>query len=102
MTFPDRRFTRAILVSSFTIWLGIRGTLVFLGMLPRGAGPTAGLSLGAVVLLIALTTGLTLFDLRRSGQELFLADLAVPFGTLVLLAAGPPLVLELLVDVLVL
>ncbi|MDH3290641.1 MAG: hypothetical protein OEO20_14710 [Gemmatimonadota bacterium] len=102
MTFPDRRFTRAILARAFLIWLAIRTALVFLGMLPRAAGAAEALSPVAVLWLIAVCTVLTLFDLRRTGEELFLANLGVRVRTLTLLAVGPALMLELLVDVVVL
>jgi hypothetical protein len=65
-------------------------------------GPAIPLSLGEAVFLIALTTGLLLFDMRRTGEELFLANLGVAPGTLALLAASPPLAFELLVEVLIL
>lgn len=44
---------------------------------------------------VALTAWLVMFDARRRGEALFLADLGVSDGGLVLLASAPPLLAEL-------
>jgi hypothetical protein len=78
------------------VWLGIRAAI----FVSRGA--LEPLSLSAVVLIVTLTVSLVLYDLQRSGEKLFLANLGVPTWSLGALAAAPPLYLELLLDVLVL
>jgi len=77
------------------VWLGIRAALFF----KYGGEP---LSLLAIVLIVILTVALVLYDLQRSREKLFLANLGVPTSSLGALAAMPPLYLELLLDVLVL
>jgi hypothetical protein len=47
-----------------------------------------------------LAAWLTLFDARRRGEALFLADLGVPSGVLVLVALGPPAAGEAIVRLL--
>lgn len=96
MVLPNFRFARAILVRSFTVCVAIRIAVAFI------RGPAWPLILPEATFLVVLTVGLVLFDLRRTGEELFLANLGVAPATLALLAAGPPLVFELLVEVLVL
>ena len=93
---PNLRFTRAILVRSFTVCLAIRIAMAFI------RGPAWALIFPEATFLVVLTVGLVLFDLRRTGEELFLANLGVAPATLALLAAGLPLAFELLVEVLIL
>jgi len=52
---------------------------------------------GFVALLAAW---LTMFDARRRGESLFLADLGVSPGVLVMVALGPPVVGEAVVGLL--
>ncbi len=93
---------------STIVWLAIR-TALFAG--PRIVAPASveppplsavvPLPLSAVVLIVTLPVALVLFDLRRSGEKLFLANLGVPTWSLGTLAAVPPLLLELVLDVVV-
>jgi len=101
MPYPDRRFTRAILLRSFAIWLVVRCAVEFVGRASAGLGgmPTGrGLSLFEAAVLAAFTTAILLFDLRRTGEELFLAELGVPLVILAVVGAIPALAGELVLD----
>ena len=91
---------------STIVWLAIRAAL-FAGrriVAPAFAAPASveSLPLSAVVLIVVITVALVLFDLRRSGEKLFLANLGIPTLSLGVLAAVPPLFLEIVLDVMVL
>jgi len=96
--YPNRKFSQAIIVRASVLWLSLRMVAAGVRAL-RGAGPLEALSPAAVVYVIILSAALTLFEVRRSGEELFLADLGVPLTAVGSLAMVPPLMLELAVDV---
>jgi hypothetical protein len=93
--FPNVTWSLSVLRRSVLVWLGIRAAL----FVKYGREP---LSLLAIVLIVTLSVALVLYDLRRSGEKLFLANLGVPTSSLGALAAAPPLCLEFVLDVLVL
>jgi hypothetical protein len=99
VVFPPPPFQAALLRRAAGLWLLLRAAVVVVGML-AGAGPIHDLiflappAAGSVALLAAW---LTMFDARLRGEALFLADLGVPPGVLVLVALAPPVVGEMLV-----
>jgi hypothetical protein len=101
MRHPDRRFARAILLRSFAIWLVVRCAVEFVGRAAARLGgmpPDRGLSVFEAAVLAAFTTVILLFDLRRTGEELFLAELGVSTVALAVVGAIPALAGELVLD----
>ncbi len=89
-TLPPRRFTGRLLVRALVVWASLRLLVVAL------EGST--LVWQQVAFLIALPAALVLYDARRLGEALFLANLGVGWRTLWLIALLPPMVGEFVVD----
>lgn len=98
--FPNVTWSLPVLRRSVVVWLGIRAAIFVVGGVRQSAGEP--LSLWAIVLIVALTVVLVLYDVQRAREKLFLANLGVPTWSLGALAAAPPLYLEFVLDVLVL
>ena len=84
------------------MWLLLRVGVLVVGLLV-GLAPLRDLIFftapaGGFVALLA--AWLTMFDARRRGESLFLADLGVSPGVLVMVALGPPVVGEAVVGLL--
>jgi hypothetical protein len=94
---PPPPFRGALLRRAAGLWLLLRAGIVVLGSLLDLAPPAqlVFLTAPAAGFLVLLVIWLTLFDARRRGEVLFLADLGVAPDALVLLALAPPLVAEL-------
>ena len=94
---PPRKFALSIVWRSLIIWIGVRAAVT------AGAAAAAGgltqLSLRVAFLLVLFTVALTVFDTIRRKERFFLANLGIPIGTVALLAAGPPVSLEVLLVV---
>jgi hypothetical protein len=76
------------------VWLGLRAAMLALAGTLSGAGG-ASVDLYSSVLIIVVTVALVLWDGRRRNEHLFLANLGVPLRALAIIAALPPLVLEM-------
>jgi len=103
MHLPSRRFTRAILLRSLVIWIGVRFAASFGSLLVPVSDrlevppPTPySISLLASTAVILLTAALTRLDCARRNEILFLANLGVRGGTVMGLAALIPLLLGIL------
>ncbi len=68
------------------VWLGTRAAVLVLGISEVGAAGSLGIA--------ALATAFATFDSRYLGEQLFLANLGVPFSRLLILSAALPLVFE--------
>jgi hypothetical protein len=89
-------FRLALLRRAAVLWLVIRLAIIVVGTLAQA--PIRELvfpTLGAAGFLVLLTAWLTMFDARRRGEALFLADLGVPHRALLAAALAPPLLSEL-------
>ena len=77
--------------------LWVLGRALLLGLLVAGAGQAAkpGGSVGASLLVVAITGGLGLLELRRQHEHHFLANLGVSQRTAGALLTAPALVGEL-------
>jgi hypothetical protein len=88
-------FGLALLRRAAVLWLVIRLAILVVGTLAQA--PVRELvfpALGAAGFLVLLTAWLTMFDARRRGEILFLADLGVPTGAVLAAALVPPLLSE--------
>jgi hypothetical protein len=74
------------------VWIGIRGFLLFVGLTVP--------SLPAAVGIVTLTAWLTVWDGRRHGETVLLANLGVPQWRLAVVAALPAVVFETVIQVL--
>jgi hypothetical protein len=88
-------FRLVLLRRAAVLWLVIRLGIVVVGTLAQVpirelVFPTPG----AAGFLVLLTAWLTMFDARRRGEALFLADLGVPPRALLAAALLPPLLSE--------
>ena len=115
---PPTLMTRALLLRGLVIWLGMKlvvtsgGVAVGQALIATGAvappPPSAGpawmralqLAPSAALLLIAIVGWLTLVDVRRRNELLFLANLGVGPSSIVGLGALPAVVFELWIRVL--
>lgn len=81
------------------LWLLLRLGILALGFLLDVAPvrELVFLTAPAAALVAGLATWMTLFDARRRGESLYLADLGVPARGVTLLAAAAPVAGELLV-----
>jgi hypothetical protein len=103
MHLPSWRFTRAILLRSLVIWIGVRFAASFGSLLVPEADPSAlppptpySISLLASTAVIVLTAALTRLDCARRNEILFLANLGVRGSTVMGIAAMIPLLLGIL------
>ncbi len=69
------------------VWFGVR-----LSMLGLGSGLDLDYRVSLLVVLVAM--GLATFEGRRLNEHLFLGNLGVPISALIVMAAIPPLILE--------
>jgi len=106
MHLPSRRFTRAILLRSVVIWIGVRFAASFGSMLvpdvSRSEPPPApySISLVASTAVVLMTAALTRIDCARRNETLFLSNLGVRGISVMGIAAIIPLLLGLLEKVL--
>jgi hypothetical protein len=87
MRLPGWTFTRLIIGRSLIVWFGVR-----LSMLGLGSGLDLDYRVSLLVVLVAM--GLATFEGRRLNEHLFLGNLGVPISALIVMAAIPPLILE--------
>lgn len=95
---PNNRFSLVIVARASVLWFLLRTVAAGVGALTLSAAPVDALAPAAAVSVTLLAAGLTLLDVYRSGEELFLADLGVSPGSVGALAVVPPLMFELVVD----
>jgi hypothetical protein len=90
------RFRNALLRRSAGLWLLLRVAIVTIGLLVEVPLPElVFLTVPAAGFVGLLVAWLTLFDARRRGETLWLADLGVAPAALLAIALAPPLVAEL-------
>ena len=102
LVFPPPPFRAALLRRAAGLWLLLRVGVVVIGLL-TGLAPLHDLivfTAPAAGFMALLAAWLTMFDARRRGEALFLADLGVSPGVLVLVALAPPVGGEALVRLL--
>jgi hypothetical protein len=91
-------FRALLLRRAIGVWVILRLVVLVVGILINTpVREVVFLTAPAAAMLTLLTAWLVLFDARRRGEALFLANLAVPTSTLLGVAALPPLGGELAV-----
>jgi len=102
LVFPPPPFRAVLLRRAAGLWLLLRAGVVVVGLL-AGLAPLPDLivfTAPAAGFMALLAAWLTMFDARRRGEALFLADLGVSPGVLVLVALAPPVGGEAIVGLL--
>lgn len=87
MLIPYSPFTMRIVAKATTIWLAIR-----VGMLLAGVGPSVGVAMAGGITLLA--AGLTVFDVRRRSEHVFLENLGVSWLVLAAMSTLVPAAFE--------
>jgi hypothetical protein len=88
---PGWTFTRLILARSLIVWFGIR-----LSMLGLGSGLDLDYRVSFLLVLVAIV--LASFEGRRRNEHLFLGNLGVSVAALMVIAAIPPFILEVILE----
>ena len=103
--FPPLHLARAILLRAVVIWLGLK--IVVTGLSIAVQGPVdhpyleaLHLTLWPMFLLVALVAWLSIHDMRRRHEILFLANLGVDMWALIGLVALPALAFEIVLGAL--
>lgn len=90
------RFRNALLRRAAGLWLLLRVAIVTVGLLVEVPLPElVVLTVPAAGSVVLLAAWLTMFDARRRGENLWLADLGVGPASLLAIALAPPLLGEL-------
>ena len=94
-----RPFATAVLYRSVLAWLGVRAfvavVIVFVGGLIVPPPHPVLLTPGAALTVVLIVAALGLLDAHRRNEDLFLANLGVSRSQIVVTAAIPALVFEL-------
>jgi hypothetical protein len=97
VTLPPPPFRGTLLRRAAGLWLLLRAGIVAVGLLLNLAplDQLVFLTAAAAGFVVLLAAWLTMFDARRRGETLWLANLGVGPGVLLLMVLVPPIAAEL-------